>query len=126
MECEEGIRKLLNREYTRKKLGDPSIRALMKKIKVVPDSDLDREYPNKWPTIVEIKTKRDSYSCRVDYPKGEPQNPLTREEILYKFKTLASNVLDKVHIKKVISTVDNIEEVQDIKKLVNLSRNNRR
>jgi len=120
IEGEEGIRSLLDREYVKKKVEDPYIRSLIKKIKIVPDSELDKEFPYKWATIVEIKTKQDNYSCRVDYPKGEPQNPISYEDLLYKFRKLASNVLDDTNIEKVINVVANIEESKNIKELINL------
>ena len=93
----------------------------MKKIKVIPDSDLDKEYPKIWATIVEIKTKKKTYSERVDFSKGEPENPITQKELEEKFMTLAENALLKREvIEKALKMINSIEELKDIKNLLKL------
>jgi 2-methylcitrate dehydratase PrpD len=120
VEREEGIRRLFDREYAKAKLNDPYVRELMKKIKVVPDPELDKEFPRMWSTIVEVKTKRGVYSHRVDYPKGEPRNPMNYEELLTKFRILTSKILRKDIIEEIINTINNLEKVGDVKELTDL------
>lgn len=53
LEGKKGIQGLLNRNNVRGKMNDPNIREFIKKIKVIPDANLDKEYPKGWPTVVE-------------------------------------------------------------------------
>jgi len=121
LEGKKGIQDLLNHNKVREKINDPAVREFMKKIKVIPDSDLDKVYPKARAAIVEIKTIEDTYSERVDFPKGEPEDPLTQKELEEKFMTLAENALLKRDvIKKALKMINSIEELKDIKNLLKL------
>jgi len=58
------------------------------------DAELDKAYPDRWPAIVTVETvsgKR--HETRVDYPKGDPNNPMSRDELIEKFHTLTSRII---------------------------------
>ena len=121
LEGKEGVQKnLFNRDNVTKRLNDPNVRKFMKKVKVIPDSDLDKGFGKGWPTIVEIKTKNNIYSERVDLAKGEPENPLTQNELEEKFIILTENKLKKENIGKTIKMVNTIEELKDTRDLLKL------
>jgi 2-methylcitrate dehydratase PrpD len=120
LEGKKGIQGLLNHNKVREKINDPNIREFMKKIKVIPDADLDKEYPKAYPVIVEIKTKKKIYSERVDLPKGEPENPLTQKELEEKFMTLAENAYKKDVVQKALKMINSIEELKDTRSLLKL------
>lgn len=76
-------------EYHTKHLDDPAVKELMKKVECFKDPELDKEYPARWPSKVEIETEAgEKYSVKVDFPKGDPENPLTWGELAVKFKSL--------------------------------------
>jgi len=120
LEGKKGIQSLLNRDSIKKKINNLDVREFMKKVKVIPDSDLDKEYPKAWATIVEIKTKKETFSERVDLPKGGPKNPLTHQELEEKFVVLAEKVIKKDTIKKAIKMINSVEELKDISDLLKL------
>lgn len=63
---------------------------LMNRIQVVEDPELSKSVPEKRPAIVEISLLNgERLIARVDYPKGEPENPLTDSELEEKFRILA-------------------------------------
>ncbi len=69
------------REYDEPYIYDSDILALTKKIKVFDDVELSNQFPRTTSAIVDVKMKSgESFSERVDYPKGEPGNPMTKEE----------------------------------------------
>lgn len=72
-------------EYTVKQ---PNVLNLSKKVKVCADKVLSEEFPKKQTAVVTIKTKDNEYVERVDYPKGEPENPLTDEEFRDRYNEL--------------------------------------
>lgn len=103
-------------------LHDQKIRDFMRRVELVYDEDIDRNYPSKWKGFVEIETfsgkKIRSY---IDAPKGDPENFLTEEEIFLKFATLAkySDSLRQDEIDKVINKVKNLENIPKIARILN-------
>lgn len=77
-------------EFGPEKIRDPEVIALTKKVEVVGDKDLDKQVPNKRPAVVEIETLDGKiFKTKVELPKGEPENPLSLEDIEEKFLSLA-------------------------------------
>lgn len=75
-------------EFTENAIKGHEIIALTKKIKVESDPDLSAAFPNIQSAIVTIKTKDNKYTNRVDFPKGEPENPLTDQEFRERYDGL--------------------------------------
>jgi 2-methylcitrate dehydratase PrpD len=70
--------------------NSPSIKLFANKVSMVLDPDVDGAYPKKWIGKVKVKTfDGHSFEARVDDPKGDPGNPLSREEIMQKAQRLA-------------------------------------
>lgn len=75
--------------FTDETISDAAILALTKKVEVKEDKALTALVPAKRSSILTIRTKTKAFTKQVDYPKGEPENPLSREELEEKFRTLA-------------------------------------
>src|SRR5581483_9831791 len=81
-------------QFTMDKIMDPTIRAQLKKVEVVADPEIEKVFPALQRVIVNLMTIDGSnYSKQLDYPKGDPRNPLTDAEIEEKFAALAEGVL---------------------------------
>ena len=77
-------------EFEIDRIKNSDVLSLAKKVKVAADDELTSLFPQKSAAIVELVTNDGaSFVERVDYPKGEPENPLSEEEIKDKFMTLA-------------------------------------
>lgn len=76
-------------EFTDKFISNPSIQTITDKVTVSDVDELTSLCPQKRVAIVSVKTKSGIFSKRVDYPKGEPENPLSKEELEEKFRGLA-------------------------------------
>ena len=61
---------------------------LTKKIRVETDDELSNAFPGIQAAVVTIKTKDGEYTERVDFPKGEPDNPLTEDEFRSRYHGL--------------------------------------
>ena len=75
-------------------IRDRTVRQLMSTVELERDAELDQVYPDKWPAIVTVETltgKR--HEIRVDYPIGDPNNPITREDLIEKFHSLTSRII---------------------------------
>lgn len=77
-------------EFEKEVLNDITIQDLTKKVEVVSDEQMSKIFPEKQSAIVTITTAKDSYSERVDFPKGEPENPLSDNEFYERFAALMS------------------------------------
>ena len=63
---------------------------LARKVNVKADEKLSAAFPSIQTAIVTIRTKDGEFTDRVDYPKGEPENPLTDAE----FKTRYDGLME--------------------------------
>jgi 2-methylcitrate dehydratase PrpD len=59
---------------------------------------------------------------RCDTPRGAPENRLTRAQIEAKFRTYAKGRLPDARIDEVIGTVAKLEELKDVRKLMEMLR----
>jgi 2-methylcitrate dehydratase PrpD len=70
--------------------ADPEIAAFRDKVSMVLDPDVDREYPHRWIGKVTVTTTDGrELAARVDEPKGDPGNTLSRAELEEKAVRLA-------------------------------------
>ena len=107
-------------EFSEETVKNAEVLALTKKVAVEADKELSDIFPEIQAAIVTIKSKGDEFTERVDFPKGEPENPLTDEEFKDRYNGLMeyagvaekdmNSIFDSVNSKKV--------KVQDI--VVNL------
>jgi 2-methylcitrate dehydratase PrpD len=70
---------------------DPRIAAFRGKVEMALDQEVDQAYPNRWIGKVTVQTLDGrSFEGRVDEPKGDPGNTLSREELESKALRLAA------------------------------------
>lgn len=78
-------------DFNEETLKDEGIRALMKKIDVVVDPEIEEAYPANWATKLDVLfTNGDRKAAKVDFPKGDPENPVSLDDLQRKFVNLAS------------------------------------
>ena len=75
-------------EFSDENLKNPIVQSLTNKVEVVADDEMSRVFPEKQSAIVTIVSDKGSFSERVDYPKGEPENPMTEEEFRGRYEDL--------------------------------------
>src|ERR1700758_3628503 len=108
-------------QFTMPKIMDAKIREQLHKIEVVADSEIEKVFPALQRVIVQIQTKNGpSYTKQLDFPKGDPRNPLTDLEIEEKFAALADGVLSSDAQKRVKDAVWNLERVGSVNELMAL------
>ncbi len=110
-------------EFRTEALNDPELLGLAQKVTWELDPEAEAMYPKAYPAtlIAELNDGR-RFEAHVDFPKGDPENPASKEEILSKFYSLTEKVLDKGRREKIITTVDHLEQIQDITDLADLVR----
>jgi 2-methylcitrate dehydratase len=108
-------------QFTMEKIMDPKIREQLKKVEVVADPEIEKVFPALQRVIVHINTTDGRcFSKQLDYPKGDPRNPLTDQEVEEKFSALAEGVLTNAAQKRVKDAVWNLERVGSVNELMTL------
>jgi 2-methylcitrate dehydratase PrpD len=97
-------------EYSPANIGSPEVQRLMQRVECVRDPEIEPEFPRKWPAKVEIRT-RDGRRLRaaVEYPKGDPENPLSWEELIEKFQRLTAVVYGAAQRERIVAQVRALE-----------------
>ena len=75
-------------EFEKDVLDDKAIQELTKKVEVVADEGLSKTFPDEQSAILTISTSKGFFSERVDFPKGEPENPLNDQEFYDRYAAL--------------------------------------
>ena len=78
-------------DFTEEALEDPALRGFSERVEMIFDPEIDAAYPQRWIGLVEIETTGgERITSRVDVPKGDPGNTLSREELEEKTRSLAA------------------------------------
>jgi len=106
-------------QFTMEKIMDPKIREQLKKVEVVADPEIEKVFPAFQRVIVHIDTTDGrSFNKQLDYPKGDPRNPLTDQEVEEKFAALADGVLSDGAQKRVKDAIWNLERAGSVSELM--------
>jgi 2-methylcitrate dehydratase PrpD len=94
-------------EFSEIQIQNEVLKSLTQKVSVRSSPEFSNVFPEK--SIAEVNLKMnngDTYSKVVEYPKGEPENPLSDEELMEKFIALCKfgGSKDK-HIREIIDNV---------------------
>ena len=108
-------------QYAHEQWKLPRVQALMRKVWLQGDAELTRDFPARWTAIVEISTTDGhTWTERIDAPKGNPDNPLTDEELNAKFSSLASPLMPRSQIEQIEKTVYALDRLGDVAMLTRL------
>ncbi len=103
--------------YDEERFGDDLVRSVARKTRVVCDEKADRAFPEETPAEVIVDTKKGKFASRVKYPKGDPQHPMSNEELREKFRYLSSFVLNRESVVRLEKAVDSLEKIDDLNEL---------
>ncbi|MGH7232466.1 MAG: MmgE/PrpD family protein, partial [Nitrospiraceae bacterium] len=82
------------RSFDKKRLGDPALRTLMQKVRVVEHPELIDRYPAAMPTRITVRTvSGKDYVKQIDFPLGHPSNLMPDRDVEDKFRRLAAGKL---------------------------------
>lgn len=110
---------VLPESFTEEAIKDERIASLSDLITWKVDPEFEAVYPERYPARVTVKTKDGKiYVGEVQYPKGDPEYPATKEEVAFKFMANAANTIDSVKAKRICELVDNIENLENIDELI--------
>jgi 2-methylcitrate dehydratase PrpD len=103
-------------QFTEEKIRDRKIMEFIKRIEVVPDPELDRlgqDYRHAIVCQVETSSGK-NLERKVEFAKGSPNNPITREEVEDKFRKLAAKVLAGKKVRELYEATQNLEHLSSL------------
>ena len=107
-------------QLTERRIADPAVIALAEKVTVKSDDELNKMYPDKTASRVEILLKNgERLTKQVDIPKGDPRDPMGADDIARKVKFF-SGKRDPQKIERIIDEIMNLEKAKNIRDLVSL------
>ena len=102
-------------------LHDPAVRALLPRIHVTADEEIDALFPRvkRARVSVEMSDGR-SFSTQTDVAKGDPRDPLSEEELQAKFFANAELVISQRQAERIVEATMNIENYEDLSGYIKL------
>jgi len=106
-------------QFTDAKIMDGKIRAQLPKVKVIADPEIEAVFPELQRVRVVIRTTDGrEFTKELDYPKGDPRNPLTNDEISAKFKALADGIATAEDVERMQAAINRTETYDDVRELM--------
>jgi len=108
-------------QFEEHKIADETIRAQLRKVEVRADPEIEAVFPRLQRVKVTIHTTDGRELTRqLDFPKGDPRNPLSDREVEEKFDALAEPVLSPGARKRAKDAIWNLEEQGSVTDLLGL------
>ncbi len=103
--------------HDQKRMQDPAVLRQRAKVQLVPDEELEKQYPKR-ETIVEITfTDGSTLQERVNAVRGTAENPMNRDEVVAKTRDLMTPRLGAEKTSRLIQAVLDLESTKDIRAL---------
>jgi len=103
--------------FSDEKLHDRRIRDVIHKIRGEASLEFEKMFPAKQPSKVVIRTQNGkTVSQYLEYPKGDPREPMSDEDIAVKFNALSVAVLSpnrQVDIREAVRHFESFENISD-------------
>jgi 2-methylcitrate dehydratase PrpD len=97
-------------QFSDENIRSPRIKSLMDKVVLQKDIRIEKNFPVEWPTFVKVYlTNGQFFDKYVRFPKGDPENPLTWQELAAKFQSLAKRVLPKDRCDQIVNSVKDMK-----------------
>jgi 2-methylcitrate dehydratase PrpD len=98
---------------------DATTRGLMARTQVRIDPEIQARYPKEWCCRVAITSKAgERWEAFTDTPKGDPENPLSLEELREKFRSMVAGTRYEPVAERLIESVDGLDQIEDVRALL--------
>jgi 2-methylcitrate dehydratase PrpD len=103
-------------QYSESKLTDPKLQAFMQKVHAYIDADIESMgVAYRHASRVKVTTtKGEVFQQEILDRRGSPENPLSKDDIQFKFRNVVSGILSNSQIDAMIELVDKLEELPDL------------
>ena len=105
---------VLPSDFEEDALRDPLVWSLLDKIKVIANPEIDALFPKVKRAIVTIKTSKGEFKKQEDFAKGQPERPLSEEELVSKFKANSEKKISPSGMEDIIKATQELENIDEI------------
>jgi len=103
--------KISTQSFSGEKLKDKRIWEVIDKIKGEASEEFEKMFPEKQPSRVVIRTKNGrEFSEYLEYPKGDPREPMSEADLDIKFNSLSEKILTRKRQKEIKKMIFNCEK----------------
>jgi 2-methylcitrate dehydratase PrpD len=103
-------------QFTEENLKSAQLRSLMSKVVMVKDKRIEKNFPAEWATRVKVQlTNGKEFEKVVRFPKGDPENPLSWQELTIKFQSLAMRVFPQSRCQEIVDAVSDMSHSTEIR-----------
>ena len=96
-----------------------AIQQLLQKTTISVDEELEKKFSLGYGSIVGVTLKDGrSFSELTEHCKGDPENPVSLEEMRERFIAMTNEIVSSENQLKIIDMVENLEQIDDVRKLV--------
>ena len=108
-------------EYQEGMPENPQVKHIMERVHCITDPKLDAVFPKQFPAWAEVDMN-DGRTLRseLEYPKGDPENPVTWAEMKEKFLQLSAPVISSDRQKEIIAAVESLDQMSDVRQFAAL------
>ena len=111
--CVDGA--VTQRQFQPDRWQDKHVRRLLDATEIIAEPELTRLYPEKFPARVTVTLRGgEQLQAELMFPKGDPQNPLSNDELAEKFRENARDVLPEQAAERFIDLALRLPEVTDL------------
>ncbi|MDR2089074.1 MAG: MmgE/PrpD family protein [Clostridiales Family XIII bacterium] len=107
-------------QFTEELLHDADVKAMMDKVEMLHTGEMDRYLPHIFAANVTVRTKDGKeYTELTTFTKGDPEAPITKDELKGKFLSLAKINIDEARALRIHDAVFRLDDI-DVRKLTEL------
>ncbi|HEX4329237.1 MAG TPA: MmgE/PrpD family protein [Burkholderiales bacterium] len=109
-------------QYRQERLADPKLLDFIKRIEARADPEIDAMGPAfRHAANVALQTRDGrSFSHQILNRRGSPENPLSPEEVEYKFRNVAQSCLSPESLERVVQLCAQLDKLDDLGELISL------
>ncbi|MFQ5865987.1 MAG: MmgE/PrpD family protein [bacterium] len=114
-------RRITTEQFNEDRIKDPKIQRVLPKIRGEASEEFEKMFPEKQPSKVTVRLKNGQmYSAQVDYPKGDPREPMSNEDLENKFRGLASGLISEKKQHEIKQAIWGLELFKDVGQFMDL------
>ncbi len=110
-------RRIEPEDVSQENLQKPEILNLARKVEVVVDPEINSQFPAKTIARVTMHTARGQFQTTVEYPRGNPENPLSDDELRAKFRSLTTTIVGEKTCEKLQAAILDLAQGRDVTSL---------
>lgn len=112
-------RRVTPAQFEMDRIMAPEIRAQLNKVKVTADAEIEAAFPKLQKVAVTVVTTDGrEVEKKLDYPKGDPRNPMTDDELDVKFDALAAPICSPARMAAMKSALRDADSAATVTELM--------